>query len=233
MIPCCPRIGRPRRFDHRLICQHQIEVEVWPASAEVHFRDERHCDPVNTQVRFDAAVYNATNAEVTWEVRALDGSPGKGSIDAAGLYLAPPASGLTSGFTEMIVVRPTADPARQAVAYVTVVGRGPEAPPPPTLMLLPWRATVYYRQGAQNEWIDESNKKQVFRAVVRNSASTVDWLVNGGVVLNADPTHLYCYEAPVSGSGEVKTLTARLQATPAVQGHAKVVVANYQWPGIV
>lgn len=234
--PCCgwPR-SRTWRFDHRIVCQHQIEIEVWPASAEVYLQDERFTDPVNTQVRFEAAVFNAPNAEVRWEVLALDGGPGRGSVDATGLYAAPAKGGLDNGLTETVVATAIADPMRRAFAYVTLVGRGPEPPPRPELLILPQRVNLYYRQdtaGAKNEWMDDSNKRQVFRAVVKDSDSALKWYVNGG--LQAEQSWLFYYE-PASnfGSATPVTIRAELASDATVQAEAKVVLVNYEWPGIV
>src|ERR1035438_1833931 len=153
MNPTLMRTHRPpcrfRRFDHWMVCQHQVEIEVWPATAEVYFHDERYADPVNTQVRFDAAVYNAPNCEVKWEVRALDGSPGQGQVDSTGLYTAPDKDGLNSGLTQIVVATAVADPKRQAFAYVTLVGRGPEPPPVVTVLILPQRVNLYYRRSEE------------------------------------------------------------------------------------
>jgi hypothetical protein len=183
-----------------LVCQHQVEVEVWPASAEVYFRDERFEDPVSAQVRFEAAVFNATGWEVTWEVRDLAGGPGAGQIDATGLYTAPDKQVLTSGHTEIIVATAVANPARQAFAYVTLVGRGPQPPPTPTLLIQPQRVNLYYRQGGDSAWIDASNKRQVFRAAVQHSASGLNWYVGGSAIPETEHGRLFHY-TPAAASG--------------------------------
>jgi hypothetical protein len=225
---------RPRRFDHWLVCQHQVEIEVWPASAEVYFRDERFADLVNTQARFEAAVYNAPNNEVKWEVRALDGSPGQGQVDSTGLYTAPNKGGLASGLTEIIVATPLADPSRQALAYVALVGRGPEPPSAATILVLPQRVNLYYRQGADSAWIDDSNQRQVFRAVVRNSNSTLKWFVGSSAVPEAEHGALFYFEpAASSGPDTVIPIRAQLAADVSVSSEAKVVLVTYHWPGIV
>jgi hypothetical protein len=217
-----------------MVCQHQVEIEVWPASAEVYFRDERYANPVNTQARFEAAVYNAPNCEVKWEVRALDGSPGQGQVDATGLYTAPDKDGLNSGLTEIVVATATADPTRQAFAYVTLVGRGPEPPTPAILLILPQRVNLYYRQGGDSDWIDDSNKVQVFRAVVRNSSSSLNWFVGASAVPEAEHGPLFYFEpAASSGPDTFIPIRAQLATDATVQSEAKVVLVNYNWPGIV
>ena len=238
MNPTLMRTHRPpcrfRRFDHWMVCQHQVEIEVWPASAEVYFRDERYANPVNSQARFDAAVYNAKNCDVKWEVRALDGSPGQGQVDATGLYTAPDKGGLNSGLTEIVVATATADPLRQAFAYVTLVGLGPEPPLPATLLILPQRVNLYYRQGGDSDLIDDSNKVQVFRAVVRNSPSSLNWFVGASAVPEAEHGPLFYFEpAAASGPDTFIPIRAQLATDASVQSEAKVVLVNYNWPGIV
>ena len=238
MNPTLMQTHRPqcrfRRFDHWMVCQHQVEIEVWPASAEVYFRDERYANPVNSQARFDAAVYNAKNCDVKWEVRALDGSPGQGQVDATGLYTAPDKGGLNSGLTEIVVATATADPLRQAFAYVTLVGLGPEPPLPATLLILPQRVNLYYRQGGDSDWIDDSNKVQVFRAVVRNSPSSLNWFVGASAVPEAEHGPLFYFEpAAASGPDTFIPIRAQLATDASVQSEAKVVLVNYNWPGIV
>ena len=89
--PGAHRFAARRVIDvhHRVVCRHQIEIEVRPPRAEVHFADDWTANPAGTQTRFEATVYNS-NQGYLWEVRALDGSPGQGTIDISGLYRAPP-----------------------------------------------------------------------------------------------------------------------------------------------
>lgn len=227
---------RLRRFDHRIVCRQQVEIELWPANAEVYFSDEDRIDPVNTQVRFDAAVYNAPDCRVTWSVRAPDGSPGRGQIDATGLYNAPDKDGLSSGLTDVIVATAVADPMRQAFGFVTVVGRGPRPAPTPTILLLPQRIVLYHRTG-HNDYIDESNSEHIFMAIVAHSNDPVDWLIGGTVQLANDATRLFGYNpavmpAPIGPDGTV-TIAARLTTNATVTSSAKVYLADYDWPGIV
>jgi len=217
-----------------MVCQHQVEIDVWPATAEVYFRDERYANLINTQARFDAAVYNAPNCEVKWEVRALDGSPGQGQVGRDRPLHAPDKDGLNSGLTEIVVATATADPTRQAFAYVTLVGRGPEPPPAATLLILPQRREPILPAGGDSAWIDDSNKVQVFRAVVRNSPSSLNWFVGGSAVPEAEHGPLF-YFAPAAASGPdtVIPIRAQLATDASVKSEAKVVLVNYNWPGIV
>ena len=235
-LPCCdPLRFRTRRFDHRIVCQHQIEIEVWPASAEVYFQDGRFIEPVNTQVRFDAAVFNTPNAQVRWEVLGLDGGPGQGSIDATGLYLAPARGGLASGLTEVVAATAVADPLRRAFAYVTLVDRSPEPPLHPTLVILPQRVNLYYQAdiaGAKNEWVDNSNKRQVFRAIVQDSDPVLRWYV--GNSLQAEQSPLFYYDPGTNSGGDTCIkVRAELVSHPAVSAEARIVLVNYGWPAIV
>ncbi len=216
-------------FNHWLICQHQVEIEVWPSSAEVYFRDERFCDPSNTQVRFQAGVYNAPDAAVLWEVHSIDGGPGQGQIDATGLYTAPDKNSLPSGHTEIITAIAKADPLRRAYALVTLLGRGPEPPPRPTLSLTPKRSYLYY---GNSKYIDSSNKHLVFRALVENAAPALNWNLSGPGALLPSGGDLCRYSAPNNGSDGVSVVvTATLQSDNTVKDQAEVVLVNYSWFG--
>jgi hypothetical protein len=216
---------------HHVVCRHQVEVEVWPPQAEVYFQDEKWVDPINTQLRFEAAVFNSA-AGVSWEVRDLAGNPGAGSIDASGLYQAPPKGSLPSGFTDIVVATATEDPLRKAFAWVTLLGEGPEPAPAPSIEIWPKRAYLYYPQGQHNSYIDDSNKMQLFRTTLRNSAtSEVDWLVNG-VVQGGIVEPWFLYKVSGSGATQKVTIRARIKNQPTVYDEAKVIQINYFWPGL-
>jgi hypothetical protein len=155
-------------------------------------------------------------------------------VDSTGLYTAPDKNGLNSGLTQIVVATAVADPKRQAFAYVTLVGRGPEPPPVATVLILPQRVNLYYRQGADSAWIDDSNKVQVFRAIVQNSPSSLNWFVGGSAVPEAEHGPLF-YFAPAAASGPdtVIPIRAQLATDATVKSEAKVVLLNYTWPGIV
>lgn len=224
---------RPRTVCHHIICRHRVEIEVWPQSAELYFRDERYCNPANTQFRFAATVYNAPDDAVAWSVYALDGKPGLGTIDASGQYCAPDKGGLTSGYTEVVVAAAQADPLRRAEAYVTVVGLGPEPLPPPIIMLLPRKVTLYYRDGYNNGFIDESNTMQMFEALVQNSSAGITWLIDNLPAPGADNSRFYLYKVPSSGPDKAVTITAKIGGPPAASDSAKVVLVNYKWPDVI
>jgi len=215
-------------------CCPQIEVEVWPAQAEVYFRDDRGVNPINTQLRFESAVYNGQSAGVRWEVLSPSGVPGAGAIDPTGLYLAPPKGTVPSCTTDVVVVTSIENPLRKAFAWVTLVGVGPEVQPAPVIMIRPKSAYLYYPQNAsgadRNEFIDVSNTMQMFRASVRNSSASVEWLVNGVVTANTFPLDEFLYQVHGAGGTTVVRIEARLAGQPGVADDAKVVQINYRWP---
>lgn len=219
---------------HQIVCQHQIEVEVWPANAEVYFRDERYTDPVNTQVRFHASVYNGMSSKVNWDVQDPAGNPGAGSIDPTGLYLAPPKGSLSHGTTDIIIATAAENPFRKAYAFVTLIGNGPEPIPHPTVEIFPRQAYLYYPQGHDNAYIDQSNTQQLFRATIRHSTGTaVEWLVDSVVQGGAGTAPWFLYQVTGSGSPKVVRVSVRLSTQPAIIDEAKVIQINYTWPGLV
>lgn len=236
-----PRGGSPQAGHcvtdviHHVACRHQVEVEVWPARAEVYYRDDRAVNPINTQVRFEATLYNATYGGVNWEVRDLGGGAGAGSIDASGLYRAPLKGSLPSGFTDVVVATAAEDPLRKAYAWVTLVGDGPAPAPQPTILIWPKSLYLYYPGNSsandRNEFIDWSNTMQVFRATLADSpTSEVEWLVDGVLKPNPLPSELFRYEVTGAGSTKIVVVTARIKAQPSIKDEAKVVQINYTWP---
>jgi hypothetical protein len=207
---------------------------VWPPQADVWFRDDWAVNPVNTQMRFEAAVYNGQSAGVRWEVLSPSGLPGAGTIDATGLYLAPVKGALQSGHTDVVVATSIENPLRKAFAWVTLVGVGPAAQPVAEIFVRPKSVYLYYPQngaaGDRNEFIDSSNTMQMFRATVRNSNAAVEWLVNGAVTANPAPSSLFLYRVNGSGGTTVVVIGARLAGQPGVIDEAKVVQINYRWP---
>ncbi len=232
MDPC-------HKDDSHLICQHRIEVDVWPPTAEVCFWDERFAHPYNTAVRFEAHVFNAPTNRVTWEVLNPAGGPGAGAIDAAGLYMAPKKGSLDARFTDLVVATSVDDPSRKAVAKVTVAGLGPLPPPHPHIEVYPRRVHLYYPAGpeavnGQNLHIDSSNTMQLFRALVRHApVSDVTWSVDGGPVVVAGTGEEYLYKLTGTGAALTFHLQAALQSDSTVAAHATVSLLNYHWPGII
>jgi hypothetical protein len=226
-----PAGGGATHVVHHVVCQHRVEVEVRPARAEVAFQDERFANPADTQVRFEAVVYNAAMPHVLWEVWGPAGQPGLGSIDPTGVYRAPPKGGLPSGYTEVVVATAAEDRLRKASAWVTLVGEGPAPAPTPRIAIRPKRAHLYYRQGQHNAFIDPSNTMQLFQARLWDSpASMVEWSVDGVPAATTDEWFLF-EPAAASGPGDELTVTARIQGQ-AVQDQAKVLLINYFWPGM-
>lgn len=222
----------PTRIIHHVVARHRVEVEVRPAAVELAFRDEAWVNPVETEFRFAALLYNSDRG-VSWEVLNSAGGPGAGTIDQQGLYRAPLKGVLPSGTTDIVVASATEDPLRRAFAWVTVLGDGPAPVPAPVIELWPRRAHLYYQQGHHNAYIDDSNKRQLFSATIANSAAnSIDWLVDGVVKASGtEPTFLYV--APDNGGTQMIDVRARLSAQPAVFDDAKVIQLNYVWPGLL
>lgn len=231
-LPCIPAV-----VHHHVVCQHQVEIEVWPAVTEVYFQDERYSDPVNTQVRFDAIVYNAPTNRVAWQVTDINGGTGFGTIDATGLYKAPPKSDIPHGHTDIIVATAVDDPFRKAYARVVLIGRGPEPEPKAKLEIFPKQVYLYYPEnynaGDHNEYIDKSNTMQLYRATILNTTLTeVEWSVAPVGAGTIDTTGLY--KAPLNGSesSKVVKIIANLKSTT-IKDEAEAILINYSWPGIV
>ncbi|WP_421994967.1 hypothetical protein [Reyranella sp.] len=214
---------------HHVVCRHQVEIEVWPPRAEVNFRDDWTANVATTQVRFEAQVYNSSQGFV-WDVRDIGGGPGQGTIDASGLYRAPPKGALASGTTELVIATSREDPLRKAFAWVSLVGLGPRPAKAAEVAIFPRRINLYYRQGANNDMIDDCNKRCQFEAIAFNSGAAVEWLVNGALQAGTGPWFLY--QTPANGGTAVVTVRARLQGSPAVFDEAKISQLNYDWPGI-
>jgi hypothetical protein len=211
---------------HRIICRHQVEVEIWPPRAEVHFLDDWTANPADKQVRFEATIVNSDQG-VLWEVHQPDGSPGIGTIDATGLYT-PPNKGFTgSGATEIVVATAREDRLRKAFSWVTLVGVGPQAAAIPSIGIYPKNINLYYWSGASNQYMDVSNKLRQFRAILYDGTGTIDWFVNGAASGSGD---WFVYQAPGTGGGAVVTVRAQLSGQPSVFDEASVVELNYSWP---
>ena len=216
---------------HHVVCRHQIEIEVTPENTDVYFADERYVDPINTQVRFDATVYNAPNNSVIWQVTNITGGPGAGSIDPTGLYTAPPKGSITNGHTDIVTVIAKADPTRRAYAKVTLVGFGPEPAPIPRLEIFPKVVYLYYGSYHDNSYIDTSNKMQQFTSIIKNTPySSITWT---RLLHRPSRPMRWMYHAPDSGSdATVVMIQAALTTDSSVKDEAKIILLNYDWPGI-
>jgi hypothetical protein len=210
----------------QLVCEHRVEVEIYPALAEVCFRDERYSQPENAIVQFQASVYNAPSSGVIWKVLDVHGGPGAGTIDAAGLYIAPLKGTLPFGLTDIVVATSADDPLRQAYARVAIVGLGPEPKPAPRVEVYPHRVYLYYPAGADNAYIDASNNMQLFRAIVHNGDPNLLTWAPGG------PTGSeFLYQ--LTGAGAEQTIHVTATLPGGVGDWATVTLLNYNWPGIV
>jgi hypothetical protein len=225
----CPRHD-PVQVIHRITCRHRVEVEIFPARATLYWQDEANINPIDTQIRFDFTLFNAEGG-VTWQVLAPDGTPGAGAIDSTGLYQAPDKGGLPSGTTDVVVVTARADPLRKASAWITLVGNGPAVQPQAKIEIWPKRNALYYQSGANNDFIDPVNKQRLFRAFLTDSPDPhVHWFVDG--VAQGGNAPWFLYQAPNAGGGGLVTVTAQIASLPAVQDDAKIILENYDWPGL-
>jgi hypothetical protein len=230
---CCKHVT------HRIECRHQIEIEVFPGSAEVYFADEQYAAPEMGQARFDATVINAPTARVHWSVQSPLGGPGKGSIDETGLYVAPQKGGTKNGWTDVVVASPVDDPLRRAMAFVTLIGRDAE-PVVKRITISPRRCTLYYpRKNTDppskpafdpNRYVDPSNSCRIFTAVLWHANEKVLWTATGVGSQTLDAGQPYFY--PVTGSGGAKTVRVRaeLVSAAAVFDEAIVSIIDYDWP---
>jgi len=210
----------------QFVCQHRVEVEVCPAEAEVCFRDERFSQPEQAIVQFQALVFNAPSSRVTWKVVDLNGNPGAGTIDAAGLYIAPDKGSLPFALTDIVVATSLDDPFRQAFARVAIVGLGPEPKPAPSVEVYPHRVYLYYPAGADNSYIDASNNMQLFRAIVHQAdPAALTWTPSGTVGSE--------FLFQVTGSGAQTTLHITATLPGGATDFATVTLLNYNWPGII
>jgi hypothetical protein len=221
--------------DRKVICQHQIEIEVWPSHAEVYFSDERYADGLTATARFEACVYNTPTGRVRWTVLGPAGGPGYGTIDQNGTYTAPAKGSIPSGATDVIAAQPVDDLTRIAFAYVTLIGKGPLPRPRPRITVVPGVATIYDMQVGLKGFMDISNKKQVFRAIITGSDDPVDWLVDSVVKVANDATRTFSFPSTeaVSILNHVATVQARLTTDHTVCGYARCYCTEYKWNGIV
>ena len=224
---------------HHVICQHRIEVEVWPAAAEVSLRDERYAQPLEAHVQFSAFVYNAPSNRVTWQVLDLHGGLGAGTIDAAGLYTAPAKADLPAGLTapysltDIVVATSVDDHFRKAFAHVEIVGWGPAPKPAPRVEIYPHRAYLYHAAGYNNDYIDSSNKMQLFRAMVYHAdPAQVVWSVSGFGMVATGPEYPFPFTASVWSQTVTIDATIPL-TTPLAKDSATVSWLDYSWPGIM
>lgn len=230
---------------HHITCRHQVEVEVWPPRIELYFADERmrvdhkgalvqrEIDLVDTQMRFEATVINSDRG-VRWQVFDAAGGPGAGSIDATGLYLAPAKGGWQNGHTDVVVATSVEDPLRKAYAWVTLIGDGPLKAPEARIEIWPKRVDLYYTHSSaadHNDYIDDSNKVQLFQARIWNSEEqSVTWqIVSGSGSIGANGL----YVAPNSGNDHQMAVVRGTIGATAVYDEARIVLRNYVWPGLI
>jgi hypothetical protein len=140
-----------------------ISVTIAPSSASV---------VTGGTYRFTATVTGTTDASVSWAVREAQVG---GSVDAAGLYLAPTTAG-----TYHVIVTSHADPSQSAVATVVVT-----SPPPPTVSVTVSPSDVAMPSNVRPAW-------RFTAAVTGASDSSVRWSIEeGGAGGTIDSTGMY------------------------------------------
>ncbi len=177
-----------------------VTVAVSPAAASVQAG--------NGTQQFNAAVTNAANGGVTWQVNGVTGGNATfGTITASGLYTAP--ASVPSQAVAVTAVS-VAAPGSSATAAVTVT-------PPVLVSVSPTAASVQAGIGSQ-----------LFRATVANATNTaVTWQVNGVTGGNATVGTISTnglYTAPVSMPAQAVTVTAVSVASPTRSASAAVTV---------
>ena len=125
------------------------------------------------------------------------------------------------------------DPFRKAYAQVTLVGRDPE-PVIPIIEIFPRQIYLYYPLGHNNDYIDESNKMQLFRTIMRNSSSSqVIWRRNGALIPGWDkPWYLYKV-GDWTDSGGTTSVKLSAELSSGETDEAVIIMINYDWPGII
>jgi hypothetical protein len=209
-------------------CSPSVEIEIFPPHAEVHFRDERYCDPACTQMRFFTILHQSFRSSVNWRVIDEYGYPGKGSVDANGLYRAPDKGSLANGTTEFIVVSVKGYPFIQARATITLVGEGPEPKPVPKVTIFPKTVNLY----KSDEYMDNSNSQQTFRADVFNTDSTsIIWKKNNTIISGAgNGMHYTYFFNDHDYIGVPILISAHLQQDTSVFASAVITPLHYSWP---
>lgn len=231
---------------HHIACRHQIEIEVWPPRIDLYFADarmavdhngalvQREVDLIDTQARFEATVINSDRG-VHWQVFDAKGGPGAGSIDATGLYLAPGKGAWQSGHTDVVVATSVEDPLRKAYAWVTLIGDGPLPAPEARIEIWPKRVDLYYHEAGtavHNNYIDDSNKAQLFQARIWNSdIQSATWKIFSGPGSIDFNTGLYV--APYSGNDHQVVVVRGYIGATAIHDEARIVLRDYVWPGLI
>jgi hypothetical protein len=183
-----------------------ISISLSPSQASVR---------VGAQLAFQAAVQGSTDTAVMWQVNGVPaGNATFGTIDAAGLYTAPPVPPTPPNIT--VTATAHSDPAKSASASVDV-----------TIGVVVLPASVSLNLSAA-----QCPATQQFAATVSGTSnSAVDWNVNG--IAAGDPDATFgtisvdgLYTAPVSiPSPPSFRVSAVSQADPSQSGRANVTIS--------
>ena len=172
-----------------------VSVAVTPGTLTVH---------AGQTAQFEATVTGGGNAGVTW--RLSSHAPQLGSINRAGLYTAP--AGLSQPIQVSVVVASIADPARVAVASVTVT------PDSPHVSVYPQAASV-----------QAGGTQQFGASVTGMSNSAVTWSLSSSAAQSGSISSTGLYTAPSNLSGSIQVMvTATSVAEPGVTASAGLTV---------
>ena len=156
-------------------------------------------------VQFSAAVQNASSSAVTWQVNGTaGGNPNVGTIDPAGLYMAPATVPNPPTVTVTAVLQ--SDTTKTGSSSVTI------------LSLSSITGTLVVSPALSSLTTSQTLQLQVSTPGVSNN--DVNWAVNGGTIT---PGGMY---TPPSTQG-VYTVKASLIANPNTVGTAQVAVTNF------
>lgn len=172
----------------------RIAVAVTPASATV---------PAGGTLAFTARVRGTKDDAVAWSVREPSGC---GSVDASGLYTAPPAAA-----TCHVVATSLLDPAAMAETVATVTA-APAAPTPVVVTIAPATAAV-----------DACGTLQLTATVSGASDGAITWAVREGSA-GGTVTPAGVYTAPAAAG--TYHVVATSQAATASSASAEITVAE-------
>lgn len=164
-----------------------ITVSVTPVSASLQ---------VGSSQQFAATISGTANTSVTWYVNGVpDGNSSYGTINSAGLYIAP--ASVPSGGAVTVMAKSVADATKSASVSVSIVASGAAV----TVTISPTSAAV------------QGDMSQPFTAKVSGTSNTaVTWLVNGlngGNNTNGTISSNGLYTAPSCPSSSSVTVTAQ------------------------
>jgi len=180
-------IDDPGKTGTATITLAQISVSVTPSAVTLG---------VTQLQQFQAVVQNST-AGVSWSI-----SPQAGTIDQAGLYIAP--SSITANTKVTVTASSLDDPAKSGTATITLQ-------PPPSVGVTIAPASVTLGAG----------QAQQFTATLSNSTASVTWSISPTTAGSIDSNGFYTAPSTVTAATKV-TVTATSTQDPTKTGTATV-----------